>query len=99
VFDFNPEIEQCKEISEFKLLTLHRVDQSWFELTENARRIEIDPATTQNADELSDFVRARVLERLLPQTVNAIHAGLKLSWGPVTVDSHGISFGRRGRYR
>lgn len=93
------QIEECKEINEFKFLTLHEIHRMWFELTEKGDRIEIDTDTTSNAAELGEFIQTRVFERLLPQTVDAISAGLKLSWGPVTMDSHGISFGFRGTYR
>ena len=93
------QIEQCSEISEFKLATVHHINMYWFELTEENPRLEIDGDTTRNAAELGDFIQARVFDRLLPQTVEAINAGLKLSWGPVTLDSHGISFGFRGTYR
>jgi hypothetical protein len=93
------QIEQCSEVSEFKLLTLHHINMYWFELTDKNPRLEIDSDTTRNAAELGDFIQARVFDRLLPQTVEAINAGLKLSWGPATLDSQGISFGFRGTYR
>lgn len=93
------QIELCSEISEFKLIALHHIKMYWFDLTDNASRIQIDGDTTQNAAELGDFIQARVFDRLLPQTVDAIKAGLKLSWGPVTIDANFISFGFRGTYR
>lgn len=92
------QIEQCSEISEFKLLTLHHINMYLFDLTENRGRLELDADTTRNAAELADFIQTRVFDRLLPQTVEAIYAGLKLSWGPVTLDSHGITFGSRATY-
>lgn len=93
------QITQCSELREFKLVTFHHTHRNWFELTEKSARLEIDSDSTRNAAELGDFIQARVFDRLLPQTVEAINAGLKLAWGPVTLDSHGISFGFRGSYQ